>query len=690
MTDAAPSRRGEAAGVFAAFFLLSLASLAPSVTTGDAGEFAAAAAVLGVAHAPGYPLFILLAKAFGVLLPLGSWAYRTNLLSAVCGSAALALFSDALGRLGAGRAARLGAAAVLGLSPLWREQSAVVEVFALHLLMAALLLWLVAASGDRLLEPGPSAALGLAFGLGLGDHQTLALVLPALLLAARGRPGSLPRALACAGLGAAAGFSVNAVSPLRAAKSPPLDWDQATTLKSFWRLLSRKDYGSLALTTEGGQAAGPEALAGQAWRSLSGVAGQLGLLGSALAVLGAAGWRRAGLRLPAPAAWAWVLFAGPVFLMLGRPPYDAQTSGALERFHLLPLLGAGLFVAAGVELLSRASAWAGAAAALAACAALAPGAAAQTRRGDFLAQDYGRAILRELPPRATLVMDGGDDTFYSLAFLTFAEGLRPDATLYDRGGVVFHGAYGPDFPSLPHDAKEDRRRMVESEWAADGRLWYSTLNPGLLPGWESRPAGLLRRPVKPGSTVAEASALRATLNLPRAPTASRRYRDRALLAFVYYSRGVDALARRDVTAGASWLELAARTGADALWAAPAISYALAVSGYEATARRDWPAAERVYRAQLALDPGRADPALNLGVVLQDERRLPEADTAVREALRREPRLARAWETLGAVLWSEGRWSDCAEAYASAAALPGADPADAEWSRRAGARAGGAR
>ncbi len=615
--ESEPALRGPFA-LFAAFFLLGVVQAAPSVTTGDAGEFAAAAATLGVAHAPGYPLFVLLAKAFGTLFALGSWAYRTNLLSAACASAALALFSDALRRFGAGRAARLGAAAVLGLSPLWREQSAVTEVFALQLLCAALLLWIVAAAGDRLLEAGPAAALGLAFGLGLGDHQTLALILPALILAARGRPGPLPRGLAFATLGTAAGFAVNIVLPLRAAQAPPLDWDHATTLKAFWRLLSRKDYGSMALTVEGGQAAGAEALAAQAWRSLRGIAGQLGPLGAALALLGAAGWRRSGLRLQAPAAWAWILGAGPAFLMLGRPPFDVQTSSALERFHLLPLLGAGLFVAAGLEILARARPLAGAAAALAAAAVLVPAAAAQSRRADFLAHDYGRTILRELPPGATFVMDGGDDTFYSLAFLQFAQGLREDASLYDRGGVVFHSPYGADFLSLPRDSKEERRRAIEGPWASDGRLWYSTLNPGLLPGWDARPAGLLRRPLRPGALFPEGAALRETLALPRAPSAAARYRDRALLAFVYFQRGVEALSRRDAGAGASWLQIAAGTGGDALWAAPAISYALAVSGYEATARRDWPAAERVYRAQLELDAARAEPAMNLGVVLQSE------------------------------------------------------------------------
>ena len=676
----------EPALLFAAFLLLGLSQAAPSITTGDAGEFAAAAAVLGVAHAPGYPLYVLLAKAFGLLLPVGNWAYRTNLLSAACGALALALFSDALRRFGAGRAARLGAAAVLGLGPLWREQSAVTEVFALHALCAAALLWIVAAAGERLLDPGPAAALGLAFGLGLGDHQTLALVLPALLLTGRGKPGSLPRAWACAALGAAAGFGVHGMLPLRAFKNPPLDWDHATSTSALWRLLTRKDYGTLALTTDGAVGSGPETLAAQVLRSLRGLAGQLGPLGCALALLGAAAWKRAGLRLSSPPAWAWVLAAGPAFLMLGRPPFDPQTSGALERFQLLPLIGAGLFVAAGLEVLARARPALGAVAALTAAAALAPGAAAESRRGDFLAHDYGRAILRELPPNAVLAMDGGDDTFYSLAFLKFAQGLRPDATVYDRGGVVFAGAYGADFRSLPRESKERRRLDVELPTAADGRLWYSTLNPHLLPGWDLRAAGLLRRPVRPGAMFGEAAALDETLALPRAPTASRRYRDRALLAFYHYQRAESSHRRGDHGAALRWLSVAAASGGDALWVAPTISYALSVLGYEATTRRDWSGAADAYRAQAAVDPARAEPLSDLGVVLERGGRPAEAESAMRSALARDPRAARAWETLGALLWSQSRWSECADAYASASALPGGE-ADAAWAARARAKAG---
>lgn len=680
----------ETSAIFAVFFLLGVFQSAPSVTTGDAGEFAAAAATLGIPHAPGYALFVLVARIFGTLFPFGSWAYRGNLLSSFCSALSLALLCDAFRRFGASRIPRLGAIFVLGLMPLWREQSAVTEVFSLLVLCAVASLWLVSAAEERILEPGPSAALGLVFSLGLGAHQTLTLILPALALAGAAKPARMVKAVAFAALGTVAGFSAHLILPLRAAQSPPLDWDHAVTFSAFKRLLLRSDYGTLSLTTEGGQAAGLEGLAAQAWRSLQGMGAQLGPLGTALALLGAALWRRAGLRLPAAAAYAWVLVAGPLFLMLGRPPFDPLTSGALERFHLLPLVGAALFVAAGLEGLRALRPAAAAAAALAAALALVPGAVAQSRRGDFLAYDYGRTILRELPRRSVLVMDGGDDTFYSLAALTLADGLRGDVTLHDRGGVVFRSPYGADFRSLSREAKEARRRAVESALASAGTLYYSTLNEKLLPGWDLRPMGLLRRPLKPGAKESESGALRETLTSARAPAFASRYRDRNVAGFLLFQRGADAAARGDAAAASAWLSLSAAAAGDSLWAAPAISYALAMTGYAASARGDWAAAARAYRTEADLGLGGADPWSNLGVALQRQGALADAEAALRQAVRLEPRAPRVWQTLGGILWAESRWADCASAYDSAAALAPGDPSSAAWAAKARAKAGSAR
>lgn len=678
----------ESSLLFLAFAALGIYQAAPSVTTGDAGEFAAAAATWGVPHAPGYATWTVLAKALGTLLPMGNWAYRANLLSALCAAAALALLCDALRRWGASRAARLGAVVLLGLSPLWREQSAVAEAFAPLALSGAGLLWLLAAAGERLLSPGPAAALGLVFGLGLGAHQTLVLVLPALLLAGLGKKGTWAKALSWAVFGTALGFAVHLAIPLRALKAPPVDWGRATTPAAVWTLLMRRDYGTFALTVEGARGFDATELFAQLLRFMRAVINAFGPAGVVLAAVGALGWRRAGLTLRPAAAAAWIFAAGPLFLFLGRPGFDAQTSSALERFYLLPMLGLVPFLAAGLSLLgARVPAFAVFAAVMA-CVSMIPEALAAARRDDFLSYDYGRAILRALPAKSILVMDGGDDTFYSLSFLTVASGLRPDVELRDRGGVVFPGGYGPDFRSLTKDAKEARRREVEGRWFASGRLWYSTLNENVLPAAVLAPAGLLRWPLAPGGRFADGPALRETLALRWSrDAAAARYRDRALAAFFPYQRGLEALGRGDPS-GVSWIELSAQIAPDGLWVVPSASYVLGVEGFRAVERRDWAGAERAYRAGAALEPGKAEPMTNLGVALERAGRAAEAEAAFREAVRREPRSPRPWAALGARLWAEKRWADAADAFASAAALDPADARSASWAAQARFRAAG--
>src|SRR5437762_5413496 len=76
----APTALGVA--VFAAAAALYVRTLAPSVLPGDYAEFQMCAAVLGVPHPTGYPLYVLLGKLF-TLLPAGDVAYRVNLSSAV-------------------------------------------------------------------------------------------------------------------------------------------------------------------------------------------------------------------------------------------------------------------------------------------------------------------------------------------------------------------------------------------------------------------------------------------------------------------------------------------------------------------------------------------------------------------------------------------------------------------------------
>ena len=68
--------------VFCVSLLLYSWTLAPAVTLVDSGELIVAARSLGVAHPPGFPLYIMLAH-LASLVPIGSVAWRVNFASAL-------------------------------------------------------------------------------------------------------------------------------------------------------------------------------------------------------------------------------------------------------------------------------------------------------------------------------------------------------------------------------------------------------------------------------------------------------------------------------------------------------------------------------------------------------------------------------------------------------------------------------
>jgi len=178
----------------AAFFLY-LRTLAPGLLDGDSGEFQMGAALLGVVHATGYPLYLLLGQLF-TLLPLGDLAWRVNLLSAVSSAAAVGvaylLFQRLAARVTSGapawvpRSAAAFAAASFAASATFWSQAVIAEVYGLHALLVALVLYSIvrwADSRNRGLGIG-DWGLGFAalcFGLGLAHHRTIVLLLPALV-----------------------------------------------------------------------------------------------------------------------------------------------------------------------------------------------------------------------------------------------------------------------------------------------------------------------------------------------------------------------------------------------------------------------------------------------------------------------------------------------------------------------------
>jgi hypothetical protein len=149
-----------------------------TVQGGDAGEFATVIATGGVAHPPGYPLFVLLGRLVHSLLPFGSAAFHAAVPAALAGGATVGLLHRACVRLGAGGIASALAAATLGSSTQFWRYSTVAEVFTLAAFCTALLIWVAVEVRRGWQGRAPVLVCGGVFAMGLSSHHHVALLFP--------------------------------------------------------------------------------------------------------------------------------------------------------------------------------------------------------------------------------------------------------------------------------------------------------------------------------------------------------------------------------------------------------------------------------------------------------------------------------------------------------------------------------
>jgi hypothetical protein len=222
-----------------------VASLAPTVTFWDAGEFIAATKILGIPHPPGTPLFVLMGHVWAALLPLGSWAYRTNLMSATFSAAGagvwfLVVYESLKGGeggeggrnwirlLGAAAAAIIGAFSFTN----WQNSNET-EVYAVSTFMIATSCWMAlrwrAARGTR---RAPVYLLLIVYlqGLSVANHLLALLVGPAII-----------------------GFIVFTLrsAPLPDALERRHEWAKLAAMAGIWALLIGTGLGNVALLAVG-------------------------------------------------------------------------------------------------------------------------------------------------------------------------------------------------------------------------------------------------------------------------------------------------------------------------------------------------------------------------------------------------------------------------------------------------------
>lgn len=250
----------------------------------DSGDLAAAAFVFGIPHPPGYPLYTLIASGFA-RLPWFEPAHGLAIFSALAGSAAVFVLARAgagvltlpqranpspLAPLpgGEGNAAtplqpspyqgegakpltpspsptwrgaqevRVEvliapiAALAFGLAPMIWSQAIIAEVYALNLLLVAVILWACVTTHRYRI---PIAAL--AFGLGLVHHLAILLLAPGALIALQPTRRDWKALIL---LLAPLVFYV--YLPIAALPNPPVKWGDPVTPERFIWLVTAEQY----------------------------------------------------------------------------------------------------------------------------------------------------------------------------------------------------------------------------------------------------------------------------------------------------------------------------------------------------------------------------------------------------------------------------------------------------------------
>ena len=229
-------------------FLVYLRTMAPTVYGLDSAELTTGSYVLGIVHSPGSPTFLLLGHLF-TWLPVGDVGYRVNLVSVTAAAAAMAVYCALLLRLLRDPIAAVAGAWLLAFTYYFWVSAVAAELYSLQAFFLALEIWLALRWRSEQ-RPWQLYLFALAYGVGLGNHISLAVAAPGFVVLLRSEDRhALPsvRHLAVAAIWGLLGLCVYVYLPLRS--QAPMNYARAfgvdvTTWRGVWWMMTGQMFSS--------------------------------------------------------------------------------------------------------------------------------------------------------------------------------------------------------------------------------------------------------------------------------------------------------------------------------------------------------------------------------------------------------------------------------------------------------------
>ena len=174
------------ASMFLGSFVLHVVTAARTVTFSDSGDFLMAIGTVGNCHGPGYPLYLMAAKLFSGVVPLGSLAFRVSLMSGLFASLTICLMYWIVFRLTRSRIGGVVAGVAFAFSYTFWYETVIPETYAMSTFFLALIVVLLLRwerqvhQGRRRNANNTLALTAFVFGLAMTNLYTMIFILPAV------------------------------------------------------------------------------------------------------------------------------------------------------------------------------------------------------------------------------------------------------------------------------------------------------------------------------------------------------------------------------------------------------------------------------------------------------------------------------------------------------------------------------